>query len=163
MHIKYGKTRFVVLIGSYAVKIGRFLILKCAIRILLGLFLKKQRIFFREHGETLVSGVWNYLVKGWISNMREYNHWQSFQDDLRLVPVLKKVMGGWIIIQVRGKAISPEEFCSENPLPSQFFIEGASHWQVCRLPDGRVALADYGFEKTCQFLRETRYNNLKAA
>jgi hypothetical protein len=55
-------------------------------------------------------------------------HYQTHMDDHSLMPTTSQLLGGWIVVQIRGA-----------PVPE-------SH-QLCRHPNGRIVLIDYGHWK----------------
>lgn len=158
MDIAWGQTRFVILLGDCAIKVGRIRPFRFLFRIPLILVSDSRRNhFFKKYGTSFVLAMMRDIFAGIIANRKEYAY-SRCHDDARVMPTRKQYLGGLIIIQDRGTRISPGELLQEHPLRDSLFWHKAkaleSH-QFCRNFDNRVVLVDYGNEETVQFLLET--------
>ncbi|MBX4206530.1 hypothetical protein KW784_01965 [Candidatus Parcubacteria bacterium] len=148
LRFSFGATRFVVLIGPFAVKIARIRIVWALVRIYV-------HLRNREIGKKAVREVSNPRtalgkICGIPSNHRESILWETTMSP-RLVPTLWSC--GLINIQSRGERVSQEELDREHPFPG--LIAGLPEEEVadlliahnfCRFR-GEVRLHDYGQEK----------------
>ncbi|MFA6601572.1 MAG: hypothetical protein WCT02_01780 [Candidatus Paceibacterota bacterium] len=95
------------------------------------------------------------LFAGMICNRREYEYYRSSSDG-RVMPTIKKLFGGHIVIQVRGTAAPTSAIAQVYPgYPSKEFLEIdlGGNGQFCLDHDGRVRIDDYGDPSTLTFLR----------
>lgn len=95
------------------------------------------------------------LFAGLICNRREYEYYQSSSDG-RVMPTIKILLGGNIVIQVRGAAASTSAIARVYPgYPSKDFLEIdlGGNGQFCLDHDGQVRIDDYGDPSTLAFLR----------
>lgn len=161
MQIRFGKTRIVLLVKDKAIKIGKVRIARLFFRMITFPFLSRSNHsrFYKRYGPTLLRAMWHYLISGLLSNRNEYEYYQG-TFDVRVMPTVKRTLGGWIVIQHRGTAITARELSSENPffgLPvNPDFLERDQPWQFCRNSRRCIVLVDYGRKETCEALRSTR-------
>lgn len=147
----YGRTRFVILAGNKAIKIAMIPLLIYFIRDMLKFFLPDKRRKFLSRNRTQIYKISiSYIFQGIIVNNNEYKYWRDNRDE-RVVPVLRRYLGGLIIMQTRGEEVLDQGFV--NPLGSQFVEAGKSE-QFCRI-EGKLKLADYGETETYRLLRQT--------
>lgn len=141
----YGTTRFVLLIGTVAVKFSRIPLLLLIRR---GLFWLKQGKFIerpRELYGSLSVGIAKYLLAGIMANSDEYRFYQEFPN-LPLAPTLGSFLG-LVNIQVRGGVVDASELadCPFRDIaeahPKLDFFKAPR--QFCRI-NGQIVLADYG-------------------
>ncbi len=151
MRIRCGSTRFVLLVGDRAIKIGRMRPLRLLFRLLLLPFSKKRREhFFAKYGHTFLQAAWKDLCAGLYANRGEYEYCQAFKDP-RVMPTIVLLLKGWIVIQPRGRPLLPNDVRSqlrvfekcrgrecEMTFPEQFAVNA----------DGQVVLVDYGRAET---------------
>lgn len=101
MQVLLGSTRLVLLIGSRAVKIGRFRPIRLGIR-LITLPFSSRKSFYRGGG-SFRSLCFTYAFAGLVANKKECRHFQETRDP-DLMPTTSSMLWGWINIQVRGTA-----------------------------------------------------------
>jgi len=155
MRIRYGATRFVLLIGDEAIKIGRIRLLRFFARMLILPFSRKRREhFFIKYGPTFWQAALNDLCAGLYANLNEYEYYQASKD-FRVMPTIRQLLYGWVIVQLRGEPVSLAEL-SKGPFIKQKIgeenCEVIEEKQFCRHADGRIVLIDYGRRVTIQAL-----------
>ncbi len=143
MDFEYGTCRYVILIGSSAVKIARIKILRYILRMLLYPFLgHKWTLSMRE-------AFVQYMCNGVICNRNEHRYFIA-TNDCRVMPVRKIWLGGFVIIQERGQAVSYDELHQECEIFKMNLarinpdndLSGES--QYARHPNRKIYLIDYG-------------------
>ena len=161
MQIKCGKTRIVFLIKDQAIKIGKVRPIRLFVRMVAFPFTSQRNHdrFYARYGSTLPRAVWRYLIAGLFANRNEYEYYQACRD-CRVMPTVRKFLGGWVVIQHRGTAVSALELGLGNPFDvletNPEFLERNQPWQFCRNSGGQIVLVDYGRRETCQALETTR-------
>lgn len=156
MRIRYGATRFVFLIGNEAIKIGRIRLLRFLARMLILPFSRKRREhFFTKYGPMFWQAALNDLCAGLYANRNEYEYYRESKD-FRVMPTIRQLLRGWIVVQLRGDPVSSDEL-SEGPFIKQQIgtenCEVAEEAQFCRHPeDGHIVLVDYGRQATLKAL-----------
>lgn len=161
MRIKYGSTRFVILKGDKAIKVGKVRIWRFLARIIILPFsIKQQKHFLERYGPGFWTAVKNDICIGLRANRYEYEYYKKYSD-LRVMPTIKSLLLGWIIIQPRGNPInSTAEFIKGRP-PIKEKINGESSEvtevkQFCQHPvNKKIVLIDYGKKETIQALMIT--------
>jgi hypothetical protein len=151
--VRYGGTRFVLLFNDYAIKIGKFrlinLIKKC---IQIGIFNNKKEKQKLE-SKTFCESFYKCLFAGLHANKIEFEYYDKHRDP-RVMPTIRKFLGGWIIVQIRGEPITETEVSEwhfpENINKNYYDIRRAE--QFCRDKDGKIVLVDYGKNITTQLL-----------
>ena len=164
MRIKYGSTRLVLIVGDRALKIGRFRPLRMLWRLvfLLPFSRKKREHFLAKYGKSFGRAVLNDVFAGLYANRGEYAYYQTHKD-IRVMPTLKSVCGGWIVIQPYGdpvSAIEVENWWGRNKAKSPAndpYLAEPEHFQqpenFRRHPiNGKVVLADYGSTRNREVL-----------
>lgn len=157
MRMRYGATRFVLLVGDKAIKIGRIRPLRVFVRMLIIPFSKKRREhFFARYGPGFGHAVWNDLCVGLYANRIEDDYYQSSKDP-RVMPTIGRLLGGWVIVQLRGVPVSTSELekssFTRERLRRRDCDLGGDH-QFCRL-GRKVVLVDYGARSTTDALLAT--------
>ena len=154
-----GHTRIVILVGNTAIKIARLRPIRLLFRMCLFPFqsdCKKAR--FRERYGAFPSGLWNYVILGYIVNRNEFQYWNSTRDT-RVMPVLARRFGYLIIFQYRGRPVNPGEISAYQPLSSlPAEVRGALRChQACQFAwkGDSVLLVDYGEQTTRHALAGT--------
>lgn len=156
MRIALGSTRLVLLTKDKAIKIGRLRPLRLISRIFVLPFSQRRRErFFEKYGSTLWRAVLNDLCAGLYANRGEYEYYQKSQDP-RVIPTLRSIFHGWIVVQTRGEAVSETEMRTWRYTREERYAldrELAKAVQFCRHPQsGRIVLVDYGRPETRAFL-----------
>jgi len=145
--VRVGTNRAVLLVGSFAIKFARF-------RPIYG-FLKA----FETGGSRTSCG--KCFLRRWIGhsvwgirvNRLEYGHYQTHQDDTRIMPTLRMFLGGILIVQMRGLCeISQCEFdqiVRRNGYSTLSSVDLFSLLQYSKHPlTGRTVVVDYGDPRT---------------
>lgn len=161
MRIKYGSTRFVILKGDKAMKVGKVRIWRFLARmIILPFSIKQREHFLKRYGPGFLTAVKNDIFVGLRANRYEYEYCKEYSDH-RVMPTIKNLLCGWIIIQPRGNPInSTTEFINGRP-PIKEEINGESSEvtevkQFCKHPvNNKIVLIDYGKKETIQALMIT--------
>lgn len=159
MRIKCGSTRFVLLVGVYAIKIARVRPLRFLARALIMCFSKKRRKhFIFKYGDTFFQAIKNDVFAGLKANKNEYSYYTE-SSDCRVMPILQQFMYCCVIIQVRGTDITCSELARETPFCKEFVAGDELYeiWepdQFCRHPMGQLVLVDYGRSETISLLRK---------
>ena len=159
MRLTYGHTRFVLLCGNRAIKVVRIRPVHAAAVILHVLLSRKRRNRFMEkHGASRYLTAWREFWDGLYANRNEYRYYQASHDP-RVMPTEQQLLGGWIVIQQRGRPITMDELAQAQHLhfeSQEEQIESGKHWQFCHHPDdGRIVLVDYGRQATLTALIDT--------
>lgn len=157
MHFTSGDSRYVILVGSFAIKIARFRPIHCIRRFFQtrsqGVFADKLGTYHRNR---LVAGI-KYVCIGIVANLCERRLYRHCPD-LRIAPTLCSLMG-LINIQIRGEPVS---FSDSSQFPfqdipltvkSDYVGDLLLAKQFARFPDG-IRLVDYGNEVTARELRK---------
>lgn len=157
MKITSGNKRIVVLLGDQAFKIGKIRFVRLFFRLLILPFSKKLRErFLVKYGDTWSSALFNDLFAGLLCNRREYDYFHQTKDK-RVIPTIKKFLGGHIIVQVRGQTASNKDVEKIYPWyrgPEYKIANLDKPEQYCTLPaDGAVRITDYGDISTIEFLK----------
>lgn len=145
--LKFGQTRFVILWGDKAIKIGRCRPLRALARLLLLTVSEKQRKRYREkYGAVFHEAFLHDVFAGVYANTVEYRYYQLSRDS-RVMPTVHLLCGGWVAIQKRGTAIKKNEMREAPAIPHELggeFCDTPYIKQYCRTTNGRVVLIDYG-------------------
>jgi hypothetical protein len=119
---------------------------------------KRRQRFVKRHSSSQYLTAWREFWDGLYANRNEYWYYQNSRDP-RVMATERQLLGGWIIIQRRGKPIAPDELATMQYLPiedQEDRLESGKHWQFCRHPDdGRIVLVDYGRQATLTTLINT--------
>ncbi len=157
MQIKIGITRIVFFTNKQAIKIARIRLIYYFFRGFRRLISRNKRAeYIENHGGVSSSEILSFFTKGIRANNREYSYWESSKDYKRVVPVLKRIFSGLIIIQPRGEAVTKEELLAGYPLENKFRVMESNidePNQFCKI-DGAIKLADYGDEVTYNLLMQ---------
>ena len=152
MHVSWGATRFVILIGSVAIKIARPRLFRALQR----LYYHQRRGEVREKllaiANNPVVAIVKFLCAGIIANRNEYRLWHESPRQY-FVPTLFSF--GWLVnVQLRGTHVRPEELEIDHPFRALlerrspgFIADMTKPANFCRY-EGRVCLADYGSQET---------------
>ena len=156
MRMTYGQTRFVILVGDKAIKIGRVKLLNLLIRWIFILpFSKKRRDhYFTKYGKTIVEAIRNEWLQGLYANRREYSYYSRSKDPL-VIPTTKIILTGWIIIQDRGNPITNQDLAHfPEPFRQESITDGEmrSPSQYATTKKGKIVLVDYGRIQTIRTL-----------
>jgi hypothetical protein len=156
MKIKMGNTRVVFLIGNKAIKIGKIRPIRFFFRMISFPFTSERnhQRFYKKYG-SFPKAVVKYVFWGFNANNIEHKYYTKHRDDLRVVPTVKLLAWGFILIQVRGLYVSRETFEKDNPFKEKSkYNEVEGYWQFCEI-DRKILLADYGDLRTYKFLVRT--------
>lgn len=156
MRIRLGSTRLVLLTKDKAIKIGRLRLLRLCLRIPIILLSQRRRHhFLSKYGPGVLQAALHDLFAGLYANRNEYAYYRAHEQDRRIMPTTRRLLDGWIILQLRGVPVSASEL-SEGPvlLNDTGTVDGEarSEKQFCRHPDGRIVLIDYGSDITTKAL-----------
>lgn len=151
-----GCTRIVILTEKCAIKIARFPFVHLVQKGMAFIFSPGKRSVLNEkHGNMPITAFKNRVFAGVKANRNEYRYSAS-HDDPRVMPVVKQLFGGLVIIQQKGTPVSPREIDKEG-----LAIAGQDHEleradQFCRNPATRqVVIIDFGEESTIKLLEST--------
>ena len=158
MRMRYGATRFVLLAGDKAYKFGRVRPFRFLARMCILPFSQKRRKhFFERYGPGFGEAMKNDLFAGLRANQNEDTYYRTFRDS-RVMPITGVLLGGWVIIQMRGTPVSREEL-EKSPFTAKRLrrrdCDLSGNHQFCRF-DGKVVLVDYGGKVTTDALIATR-------
>ncbi len=160
MRFAFGGSRFVVLIGPYAIKFARLRLIRAAYRLLFHLLHRQAFAKLRSFGTTVTHGGVRYLLSGVIANRHEFRLWRQ-SPQTYLVPTLFSFFG-LVNIQVRGERISEAELSADHPFPIllQSMTEAGRGDMMrpvnfCRL-NGHVMLVDYGSDECYRMFSRSR-------
>lgn len=154
MRLRFGNTRFVVVFGNRAYKIGKIRVLRFILRIPFLLLCRELRKrFFTKYGETLGKAMVSDIFAGLIANRVECHYWQN-KHDSRVVPIMSVWFTGFVIIQERAEPISIQELGTATPFKTCSIPDTISPRQFGR-HHGVVRLLDYGDQRTCAELSRT--------
>lgn len=157
MRIHSGNKRYVILIRSHAIKIGKIRLIRSISRLILLPFSRKLRNrFVKKYGSNFWTAFRNDLFAGLLCNRHEYNYFAKSKDQ-RVMPTLCFLLGGHIIIQMRGSPASHDDVMKEHPLYKSAPYKSANldaPEQYCVHTDGKLRIVDYGDSVTTSFLKE---------
>jgi hypothetical protein len=158
MQITCGATRWVILIGPWAVKIARIRPVQAFKR--LGQYLLRGEVSnkLRKYGPRPLAGGFNYFFAGVLCNRLEYWLWKQRPQSF-MAPTYFSFLG-LVNIQARGLPVTPWELDQEHPFPALLregspmaAVELAAPVQFCRI-NGKILVVDYGGQETAElFLR----------
>jgi hypothetical protein len=158
MKIKTGSTRIVFLVDNFAIKIAKPRFVRLLFRILSFYFVSKRSRdgYHKTYGKLSFYSFKKYALYNFYANLNEYNYSKKANDP-DVMPVIKKYLFGWIIIQRRGEDpkkdfVNPFRKIKEIKLSSETI---GSH-QYCFL-DGKWLIVDYGDDETIKDLIKTRH------
>ena len=155
---RHGATRVVILVGNHAIKVGRIKFLHFLGRVMALIFSCSERKgLIERHGQAPLRGIKNGIFPGLEANLNEYRYYMESKDP-RVMPVLKKMLWGLVIIQQRGVPVSPAELAANHPfqMAEDDTCDLARAEQFCwRTEDLRIVLVDFGMARTVEFLRTT--------
>ncbi len=146
MRVTWGATRFVVLVGPYAIKVARVPVIRPFIRIWRGAQDGdlKQRLAY--HDVRFFVAVWKYFGCGIISNRIEYRLSRTY-GHLPLVTTHCMLFWGLVNVQARGEDVSEldvqNHYFATRLSRGKLADEVLRHIQFCSI-GGTVLLADYG-------------------
>ncbi len=157
MKVACGNKRIVVLLGNHAFKVGKIRFVRLFCRLLILPFSKRLRErFLDKYGNTWSSALFNDLFAGLLCNRREYGYFLK-TDDKRVIPTIKQLLGGHIVVQIRGKPVSDEDVKRNHPKyqdPEYKIANLDKPEQYCICPtDGTVRITDYGDSSTIELLQ----------
>jgi len=161
VEIKQGATRVVILARGNAIKVGKIKFLHFLGRVMALIFSRNERKgLIERHGKAKLRGVENGIFPGRAANLNEYRYYMASKDP-RVMPVLRKLFWGLVIIQPRGLPVSPAELAESH----LFATTGEDDTrdmqraeQFCRHPETHeIRLADYGMQGTVEFLQATMF------
>ncbi len=143
----WGATRFVILVGTVAIKIARprpFRALRRLIKYQMSGEVRARLLTFAE--DPFLAG-FSYIFSGILANRNEYRLWRESPRQF-LVPTLYSF--GWLVnVQSRGESISREELEADHPFrtllvgkPLKFTGDMMKAAYFCRY-EGRECLLDY--------------------
>lgn len=168
LEIAWGATRFVILVGTVAIKIARprpFRALRRLIKYQMSGEVRARLLTYAE--DPFLAG-FSYIFSGILANRNEYRLWQESPRHF-LVPTIYSF--SWLInIQRRGKSISQEELEDNHPFrtllvgkPLKLTGDMTKAANFCRY-DGRVCLLDYGsYEMLALFSRPRSHETALAS
>ncbi|MDO8728732.1 MAG: hypothetical protein Q7K26_02435 [bacterium] len=155
IQFSWGATRFVILIGTIAIKIARLRPFRGLQRLLehwINGEVKERLLTFAEN--PFLAGI-RYIFSGIIANRNERRLWQEFPRRF-LIPTLYS-FGPLINIQKRGEKISQEELDASHPfqgflegMPPKLIADMTRATNFCRYK-GRICLVDYGNDEALAF------------
>jgi len=159
LKLKQEVTRFVILHGDYAYKIGKVRPIRHFFRILSFILNpKRYKKFLQMYGQNYFEAFKNDFLAGLYSNKREFYYYKQTLDS-RVIPTIKIYFCGWIVIQKRGLEITWSEFENGRPNIPSFFdnqhCETSEPKQFCKLSCGKIVLVDYGRISTVKSLHST--------
>jgi len=159
LHISWGSTRFVILTGDEAIKIGKIRPIRVVLHLLSIPFSQTRRKhFFDKYGPKLLPALWQDLMAGPISNLLEYHYCLECRDG-RVMPVTTKYWGGLVIIQEEGGSeVTTEELAREHPVQNYSIVSkyadmGTPDQFRRRKSTGKVVFIDFGRKTTLDALR----------
>lgn len=153
MKFAKGTTRYVVVIGKIAIKIGRIKFFRFILRVILFPFLgHRWKLSMKE-------ALCVYFGNGIECNRNEHGYWQETHDP-EVMPVLASLARGFVIIQDCGTCVTQRELESECPLygdmKDDLPLDMRNLPQYCRHPNGKIRLVDYGTRLACGALLRRR-------
>lgn len=158
MEIRQGATRVVILTGDNAIKIAKIRFLHFLGRVMALIFSRNERKGLVErHGKAPLRGIKNGIFPGRAANLNEYRYYMASKDP-RVMPVLKKMLWGLVVIQQKGIPVSPAELAGNYPFQTaeKDTCDLARAEQFCRRTgDLKIVLVDFGMESTVEFLQAT--------
>ena len=90
----------------------------------------------------------------YFANLNEYNYSKEYQDP-DIMPVIKKYIFGWIIIQKKGEPIKTKNFLSPfKKFGIRLSPETTEVKQYCYYK-GKTLIVDYGDDSTIKDLKST--------
>ena len=152
---RHGATRFVLLYGQRAIKIGRFRPIKVLGRLITLPFSKNKS--FLKKGRGLWLPTWQYLFAGIIANKNEFQYSQNHIDDPLIAPITREILWGLVIIQLRTASVSEDEaraWWIERGVASSCLAGLCEQKHLGRTPDGHIVIVDYGSRVQQQQLSE---------
>jgi hypothetical protein len=142
---KAGATRLVVFTPKYAIKIARIPIISAFVGFLGSLKRKlrsKSRFRFVRaglHASVLGQQMFGHGIR---ANRAEADYWNKTRDD-KCIPVIKVILGGWIIIQPRAQKVTMHDVLCSNLCDLMLTdLEFRTPQQFGRF-DGRIVILDY--------------------
>ncbi|MFA5643900.1 MAG: hypothetical protein WC928_00010 [Patescibacteria group bacterium] len=158
MKIKTGKTRIVFLVDNFAIKIAKPRFIRLFFRILSFYFVSKRSRdgYYKTYGRPSFNSFKRYALYSFYANLNEYNYSKKFNDP-DIMPVIKKYIFGWIIVQYKGESFK-NSFVSpfENIKNRKLSPETTGLHQYCFF-NGRYLIVDYGDDSTIEDLIKTRH------
>lgn len=167
IRISWGTTRFVVLVGTVAIKMVRprpLWVLRRLARYLITGVAPKRLLAYADNP---LESAAKHLFAGVAVNRREYRLWQEFPHHF-MVPTLYSLRG-IVNIQMRGQAISEEELALSHPFRSSLkgmtpdaIGDMVKAMNFCRY-EGHICLLDYGSEDTFALFSQPEIQHHMAA
>jgi hypothetical protein len=158
MKIKTGRTRIVFLVDNFAIKIAKPRFIRLLFRMLSFYFVSQRSRdgYYKTYGRPSFQSFKKYALCSFYANLNEYNYSKKFNDP-DIMPVIKKYLFGWIIIQYKGEDVK-NNFV--NPFGKikdiELSPETTGLHQYCFL-NGKYLIVDYGDDSTIQDLIKTRH------
>lgn len=141
MRFEYGHTRFVFLVGPYAIKVARIRPLRPFIRLFQVFKTGNVEEELKKYDKKATRGGIKYLLAGVVANRTEYRLYKKFQSE-HLAPTLYMFLWGAVNVQMRGSRLRGTKKLAVKQHP--LWVEGnRSLKEFCLIGD-KVCLADYG-------------------
>jgi len=153
LQFSWGTTRFVILVGTVAIKFARLRPFRALYRLAKHQMNGEVRVkLVKFDGRPFIGGI-KYIFAGIIANRNEYRLWHT-SPRYFLMPTLYSFGGGLVNVQELGKSISQEELDVSHPfqeilagMPPEFVYDMTRSANFCRYKN-RTCLVDYGSEET---------------
>ncbi len=160
MKIRKGKkgTRIVFLLSIFAFKVVRPRIIGFIIRMLLLPFVseKNRNMFYNTYGRNFFRAFVKYSLFGLYANLHEYHYSKKYNDPY-IMPVIKKYLFGWILVQKRGiEDVKKDFICPFSKFKITLSPETIGCCQYSKL-NGKIFLIDYGDISTIKDLLKTKH------
>lgn len=156
MRFSWGATRFVVLVGPWAIKIARFRPFRMVGRCITHLLHGEAREKIAPFSTNPFVAAFKYVFSGPLVNWSEY---RLYQDSPRsfLVPTIYS-LGGFVNFQKRGTKVTQAELDFGHPfrpflaeMPRQDVEDMTKAENFCWY-EGHICLCDYGGREGANFL-----------
>ncbi len=158
MKISCGSKRIALLVGGYAIKIGKIRLFRCFMRIFfLPFSAKSRKRYLGKYGGTWTEAILNDIFAGLHSNQNEYRYYQLFHDP-RVMPTIARFLWAHIIVQNVGTPVSDEEIERRYPNHRNDPYKNDeldTPRQYCRDSKGDLKICDYGEKNAVLFLQQT--------
>jgi hypothetical protein len=154
--ISWGMTRFVILFGSYSVKIARMRPIWMLRRLFRHAKTGTVRSTLQKNDLTPFQATLKYLSAGLVANLTELWLWRNCKEEWMVETIWSC---GVVNIQRRGEKITLRELEREHPfrselygMPDYMIIDLSSPKNFCRI-NGRVLLCDYAGKGMREWLK----------
>ena len=156
MQLRKGATRYVILVGSKSMKIGKVRPFRTFSKLISLAFSERRRINFKEeYGSNFLLALWRFMIVGIWANRNEFFYYQKYKDT-RVIPTTQIFLFGMISIQERGLSVTEFELERNHPLDPSVVNRRNSDLrdarQYCFCKDGVIRVVDYGNKGTCDVL-----------